>query len=289
MLLNTVGVVGIPHDRLRTTEDYFDSVLHGIFDGADRYDCNVIVFRRNAWTGDLRTPSMSAPNCDGVIVLGTALTDDIYLELETFGIPAITIGGGKLWPDFSSVDVDNYAGARAAVDHLIKLGHTRIGAIHGATIAPWAAERRQAYTDALTDAGLDFDDTLLQNIDVPGRDDGYEAAFELLAATKNNPPTAIVTVNDDVAIGALTYLKQVGLKVPDDISLMGFDDIDAGRTASPGLSTIRQPMHAIGRRSVELLFGRVTSPASPVEHVDLPPELMVRGSTAPASVLAIGN
>jgi DNA-binding LacI/PurR family transcriptional regulator len=213
---------------------------------------------------------------DGLIVSGPRVDDEELAGLVAEGFPIILQGS---LPDVPvpSVDIDNRAGARTAVEHLIGLGHRRIGCITNAPLAYTAAADRVAgYGEALAAAGIGLDPDLV----IEGAFDaasGHVAMTSLLAT--HNPITAVFVASDIVAFGALRALREAGLRVPADISVVGFDDIPLARHFDPPLTTIRLPANALGvaagRALVDRLTGRPTS-----ERTLLPTELIVRESTA---------
>jgi DNA-binding LacI/PurR family transcriptional regulator len=164
----------------------------------------------------------------------------------------------------------------AAVEYLIGLGHRRIAFVQGTAGTPSSVKRMTGFLDALNSAGLPVDDNLI----VPGdytRAGGRRAMAELLS--RPEPPTAVVCANDFSALGALEEAQLRGLKVPQSISIVGFDDIDEAALASPPLTTIRLPPHEIGvvaaEKLIERLKGREES-----SHAFIKGELIVRESTA---------
>ncbi len=226
--------------------------------------------------GGLYSDLLRSQGADGLIVSGPRIDDEELASLVTDGFPIILQGS---LPSVAapSVDVDNRAGARAAVDHLVGLGHRRIGCITNAPLAYTAAADRVAgYRDALDAAGIAQDDNLV----VAGEFDaasGHAAMRSLLAQAPD--VTALFVASDVVAFGALRALREAGLRVPRDISVVGFDDIPLARHFDPPLTTIRLPANALGaaagRALVDRLAGRPTA-----ERTLLPTELVVRESTA---------
>ncbi len=177
------------------------------------------------------------------------------------------------------VVLDNRAAAAAMTEHLISLGHRRIAMIKGPARSPLTRDRVAGYRDALQAAGIEFDESLLQ----PGNftlQSGHQAASELLQ--RELPPTAIFCENDEMAIGAIQSLKQHGLRVPQDVSVAGFDDISFAAFCDPPLSTIAQPAEEFGRSAVNLLIDVLEQKLTMAPKVILPFELVLRGSTGPA-------
>ena len=213
---------------------------------------------------------------DGLIVSGPRIDDDELMALVEDGYPIILVGSLPS-VDAPSVDVDNRAGARTAVAHLLGLGHRRIGCITNAPLAyTAAADRVDGYRDALAGAGVDDDPRLI----VEGAFDaasGHAAALGLLARAPDI--SALFVASDIVAFGAIRAVRESGRAVPADLSIVGFDDIPLARHFDPPLTTIRIPARALGaaagRALVERLAGRAWG-----ERMLLPTELIVRESTA---------
>ena len=213
---------------------------------------------------------------DGLIVSGPRTDDDELAALVADGFPIILQGS---LPDVPapSVDIDNRAGARAAVEHLIELGHRRIGCITNAPLAYTAAADRVAgYRDALEAAHVPFDPALVAEGAFDAAS-GRAAMTSLLALAEQ--VTAVFVASDIVAFGALRALREAGRRVPADVSVVGFDDIPLARHFDPPLTTIRLPANALGAAAGRALVDRLAGrPAS--ERTLLPTELIVRESTA---------
>jgi len=213
---------------------------------------------------------------DGLIVSGPRTDDQELVDLVREGFPII-LQGSLPSLDAPSVDVDNRAGARTAVEHLLGLGHRRIGCVTNAPLAYTAASERLAgYHDALAAAGVEADPALV----VEGAFDaasGHAAAAQLLEASPD--VTALFVASDIVAFGAMRAVREAGRRIPADVSVVGFDDIPLARHFDPPLTTIHLPARALGaaagRALVERLAGRAWS-----ERILLPTELIVRDSTA---------
>jgi LacI family transcriptional regulator len=176
-----------------------------------------------------------------------------------------------------AVSAANSSGANQAVKHLLGLGHRRIGAITGPT--GWLAteERRGGYHAALASAGIMPDPALeiATDFQIEG---GIEAAGQLLDAPDR--PTAIFGFNDNVAIGAMHAARARGLRIPEDVSIVGFDDIEWAEHVTPALTTVRQPLAEMGRMAVSLLTRLLDGQSFEALHVELATRFIVRGSTA---------
>ena len=181
--------------------------------------------------------------------------------------------------DVAAVSAAHLAGSRAATEHLLMLGHERIGAIAGPE--NWIASdgRLVGYRAALAAAGRLAPGELVRAGGEPTVESGYEAASWLLDLAV--PPTAIVAFNDKMAIGAYQAARKRGLRVPEDLSIVGFDDVELSRVAQPPLTTVRQPLEEMARMAVALLVRLIEGQEIDTLHVELATELIVRDSTAP--------
>lgn len=235
-------------------------------------------------------------NIDGIIV-ATRSNDEGDKHLRDIvgnGIPVVVIGRDFKHDAVDSIAADNRSGGFEATQHLIDLGHRRIGFI-GADIANLGSLKRlQGYVEALAAHDIELDERL-----VTGRKDavsgfpgystekmGYEGMKRLLSLP--NPPTAVFARNDFTAIGAMTAIKEAGLSIPKDVAIVGFDDIPMASHTSPPLTTVRQPVRLQGRLAAEMLLRRIDEigadePSARRENI-LTCELIVRESTVAVSV-----
>jgi LacI family repressor for deo operon, udp, cdd, tsx, nupC, and nupG len=176
-----------------------------------------------------------------------------------------------------TISLDNQAAAKAMTEHLLELGHRRIGLIKGPKSSPLTRDRVAGYEEALRHAQIPLDNALVSHGDFT-LNAGYLGASAML---KLNPrPTALFCENDEMAIGALRRIKEEGLRVPQDISLAGFDDIPMAAYCDPALTTISQPAEAFGEKAVEMLIALMDGKPVTDRHLVLPFELTVRESTA---------
>lgn len=212
---------------------------------------------------------------DGAIVI----TPTVLMPTTSIPVVAIDPHTGPGGP--STIDSDNVAGARAATRHLIELGHRRIAHIRGRSDLASAELREAGYRESLAAAGIPFDPALV-------RDGGYQAALTAEAArellTSPDRPTAVFAANDMSALGVLTVARELGLRVPQDLSVIGFDDVPEAANSTPPLTTMAQPLHDLGAQALEMLVGLLNGQDVP-SHVQLPAELVIRASTGPAPVL----
>jgi DNA-binding LacI/PurR family transcriptional regulator len=212
-------------------------------------------------------------------VSGPRIDDPGLVRLARDGFP-IVLQGSLPGLDVASVDIDNVSGARRAVEHLIGLGRRRIACITNAPLAYTAAqERLDGYRSALEAAGLDYDEALVAEAAFDAGS-GHLAMAELLA---RGPIDAVFVASDVVAFGAIAAIRAAGLTVPDDVSVVGFDDIALAAFFDPPLTTVRLPAFDLGLAAGTALLDRVAGRALP-DRTLLPTELIVRSSTAPAAV-----
>lgn len=215
---------------------------------------------------------------DGFVVLRTANNDERVKHLAreelpfvTFGEPSNTVG--------HPVVTDSEDCLRPAVDHMVALGHVRIACIAEPLEYALADTRYRSFVTALEANGISMNPDY-QAIAGYREDDGFEAAHRLLALPI--PPTAIVTFNDLLAIGAMSAARSLGVDVPNRLSVVGFDDIHAARHTSPPLTTLRHPADIVGRSLIQQLL-RAIDKSAEISPVYVNPELVVRGSTAAVS------
>ncbi len=201
--------------------------------------------------------------------------NEIYLRLWEEGIPFVLIDQSLGGLRCNFVGTDNKAGAYEAVTHLIKLGHTRIAHIRGLQSSSTAQDRLQGYCKALEDNNISFDPDLVEG-DGFEQDDGYKAAENLLKLERL--PTAIFAVTDMAAIGAMQALKRKGLKIPEDIAIVGFADIEWASIVEPPLTTMRQPVMEMGRTAVQIILKEIKEEIKEIHRVILMPTLIVRES-----------
>ena len=213
---------------------------------------------------------------DGLIVSGPRTDDPSLSQLTDDGFPVV-LQGCLPGLDVPSVDIDNVAAAASAVRHLLSLGHRRIACITNAPLAYSAAhERLQGYREALEGAGIDYDETLVEEGAFDAAS-GERAANTLLGRTTF---TAMFVASDVLALGASNALREADRRVPDDVSVVGFDDIALAAYFVPPLTSVRVPAFELGQAAGGALLDRIADRAVALRTV-LPTELIVRGSTAP--------
>ncbi len=221
---------------------------------------------------------LRAKRVDGALVDGLVLPPDRIARFVRDGFPIVCLDRDIDSSSIPLVQVDNRLGGRLATEHLLELGHTRIAHVTGAQALGISEERIAGYRDALAAAGVDADPRLLADGEFT-EEGGYEATRGLLDS--GVPFTAVFAGNDLSAIGAVNAIAGNGLRVPGDVSVVGFDDLHLAAFTSPPLTTIRQPAAEIARRATEILMDLTHGmPVRRMRHL-LKPELVIRASTAP--------
>ncbi len=218
---------------------------------------------------------LKSESADGVLL--PPLYDDgtLALDLEQLSLPLVCFDRRVSGDPVDTVVVNNRQGARAMTNHLIDLGHRRIGLICGPDSLSTSTERASGYRSALREAGLPVDPSLIV-MDAPNRQAGYARARDLLSL--DPLPTALFAANNQLALGAIEFVREQGLRIPGDVAVVGFDDAPWAKLLDPPLTTIRQPAYEMGSRATELLVERIQTPDRSTALVTLRPELVVRRS-----------
>lgn len=216
---------------------------------------------------------------DGVILLSPMNEISTTLELKERNIPYVLIDHQFPAPAVPTIAIDNYAGAMMAVNHLIELGHQEISFIGGPEMFLSSRERERGFRDAMERAGLTPFSIEPGDFQIAS---GQAAADRWIAA--GTIPTGVFAADDHMALGVMDVCKSAGIRIPKDISIVGFDDQLFGSQFRPKLTTVRQPAERIGRKAVELLLERIEKPdgkeGEEPADILLTPELVIRESTS---------
>ena len=255
-------------------------ILRGVEEWGTAHETGVAVSavrhgnaRRASWTSGL-----ASHDTDGVILVMSKFISGQLEQLRQANIPLVVIDPvNPPPPDVPSVGATNWAGGLAATEHLLSLGHRRIGAIAGPGDYLCSRARIDGYRSALERAGIGFDPALVRHGDFE-HEGGYVRGGELLDLT--DPPSAIFAGSDQQAFGLYEAARQRGLRVPQDLSVIGFDDLPVARWVSPPLTTVRQPLAEMGRAAAQMLDELIDGLPLRMNRVELSTELIVRESTA---------
>ena len=260
------------------TNPFFTSVVRGVEDVANTRNFSLILGNTDE---DLKKEKsyirlLESKRADGLIVAVTAGSHEYLHAWPAQHLPLVSIDRSLFALGIDSVLVDNVAGACKAVEHLIKLGHRRIGVVTGIPGITTTEERLTGYKQALEAHGIPFDPTLVAVAD--SRVEGGRFGTLQLLTQGTARPTAFFVMNGLMVIGALQAITKVGLRCPQDIALVGFDDFEWAAVMHPRLTTVRQPTYEIGRRAAQLLFERLERRDSVPQEVRLLPQLIIRES-----------
>jgi len=267
---------------------YWSSVARAVQDVTDKHNYSVIVCSTDGrLKREVRFLRSLSGWLSGLVLHPYHVTARHVNQYMGDSIPVVVLGDfltAREHPtNWDYVGGDNQGGAQAAVEHLIGLGHQRIAFIQGPSDTPTGTRRLAGFRRALELAGLALDQALL----IPGdytREAGRAGMTTLLDA--ENPPTAVFCANDLIALGALETATQRGCRIPQDLSIVGFDDIDDAEHASPPLTTIRQPPRRLGTVAAQTLLERLEGRTEPC-RIAIDFTLVVRRSTAPPRVTGL--
>ncbi len=212
---------------------------------------------------------------DGVILISGEYGDPCPAFLKNANIPYVRIGHDPNQNDLKYVDINNVEAARSAVRHLARLGHRRIAMIKGLARDICSAERYEGYKQALFEAGIALDEELVGEGDWTAAC-GYKLTRRFLQLS--SPPTALFSSNDIMVAGVVRAVHESGIKVPDDLAIVGFDDLDQTTMIFPELTTIRQPCVEMGASAAKMLIEQLEHENTEQEHAILPTTLVIRES-----------
>lgn len=259
------------------TVEYFGEIARGVDEelAAVNYDLMLYTTHRRKGRESAYVTRLTRNLVDGLLLV-LPRNAEAYLEtLRHRGFPYVLVDHQGLGFDVPSVGATNWQGGYDGTRYLIELGHRRIGFITGDMTLGCARDRLVGYQQALRDADLPVDPTLIREGDFL-QPRAFTCASELLALAE--PPTAIFASNDVSAFGAMEAIRNRGLRIPEDISVMGFDDIPQAAQVHPTLTTVRQPLAEMGRAAAQLLFTYINEPDAGVKRIELPTTLSIRES-----------
>lgn len=254
------------------SDPFFVSLLHGVAVAADERDHFVMLSLGE--TGFRHTVDEIARQgfVAGIVFVAGQVDDPLLEPLLASQTPMVSVGRSED-DRVSYIDVDNTASAQQITSHLLRLGRRRVACIAGPSFAPAAADRLDGYKAAIGTFGLRVDENLIYEADF-SEASGRAAMRRLL----EHRPDAVFAASDRMAAGALNEIRAAGLVVPDDIALVGFDDMPLAAEMEPALTTIRQRPEKLGAAALSLLLDVIADPAAPSKRTILPTELVVRAS-----------
>lgn len=263
---------------------YFGRIVEGMQQALGRSDFHLVIF--DSLSEDFNDGRKCARlyhqrRVDGLIVLAPHRSDRFVKTFANLRVPLVVAGGAPSHKSISWVDVDNYGGAVAATNYLVSLGHRRIGFLCGPEDLRDAEQRKLAFRKTMTRHRLPVNERWVLQGDY-GIRRAFHLALDLLA--KRERPTAIFAANDQMAFGVVDAARARGLRIPEDLSVVGFDDLELAAESVPPLTTVRQPVKQVGRMAARYMLELLgdDEPPQPL-HERLPTELVVRASTASPS------
>ncbi|TQJ34610.1 LacI family DNA-binding transcriptional regulator [Arthrobacter sp. SLBN-122] len=257
-------------------------IIRGVEEAANEAGASTVVsaIHRSASTTSTRQwlDNVSARASDGAILVTTELDSSLRAELQRLDVPAVVIDpAGVPDLDVPTIGATNWTGAVSATEHLTGLGHQRIGFVAGVPGLWCSRARLDGYRAGLDAAGIAFDPALVVEGDFD-YESGFRAGQTLLELA--SPPTAVFAASDQMALGVYEAVRKKGLRVPEDVSVLGFDDLPEARWASPPLTTVRQPLADMGKLAARTVLRMVHGEAVDSPRVELATRLVTRESTA---------
>lgn len=271
------GIIGlvIPNSpRMVFADPYFASLIQGITQATNRSNLTLSLFLFHSKEEETRTIQsiLTTGLLDGVIITADRKEDSFVPKFAERGLPFVLIGRPESHMEMNYVDTDNVAGGYLATEHLLKLGHRRIATI-GSDQNTAGDDRCTGYRKALENYQIELDPRLIAFGDF-SVESGYNAMKKLL----QEKPDAVFVASDTMALGALRAIRDAKLRVPDDIALVGFDDLPPALQADPPLTTIRHPIEQSGKLAVEMLSTILNEKDAPSRRTILPGKLIIRAS-----------
>ena len=275
----TIGLVSDDYYNLIFGE-FYNMVAFGILEELKKRNTNTLI-ESTGRDPEYFPKMITKSKVDGVLFLGKCSRDIIYIAQQK-NIPIVLVGHPIPDIELPAVVPDGRSGAYQATKHLIELGHKKIALISGEPrYDPTVSERIDGYRFALNQSGIIVPEYYIEEADFGKPDSAINATKRLLGLT--SPPTAIFCLSDSLAYRAYEAIKSLGLRIPEDISVVGFDDISAPNYAllpQPGLTTIHVDRKMVGTSSVEILFDILSNKKKPALRYSLPVGLVVKKSTA---------
>ncbi|KAB3530063.1 LacI family DNA-binding transcriptional regulator [Alkaliphilus serpentinus] len=242
----TIGIM-IPD----ISNQFFPEVVRGVEDIANMYKYNIFLCNtdRDRDKELQYFDALEEKQVDGIVLMGNEVAEDLYTKIKLTNIPVVLIGADYI--DVPSVSIDHVKAGKAMVKYLIKKGHKHIGLLTGKVTDPaYGVARLEGYKMALEEDGIEFKEELVIEGDLRYKS-GYEGAKMLLDLKE--PPTAIFAATDEMAIGVLRAAQEMGIKIPEELAIVGFDNLDISEKLFPSLTTVAQPMYELGAIGMRVL------------------------------------
>ncbi|MCK4245004.1 MAG: GntR family transcriptional regulator [Candidatus Omnitrophica bacterium] len=271
---NNIGLLIFHEKNFISTDPFFTTIMSAIKDEAK--NSNITLFATSkSKISDTKRFSREQNSIDGLIIISPTVDIGYLLQIQKKKIPYVVVGRYPQLPNLHSVDIDTSFGTRLALKHLINSGHRRIGFIHGLLDHTVTQYSLQTYQNILKEENLTFDKRLVKE----GKftlNGGYRKTLELLNLSKI--PTAIFAANSSMVLGVMKAAREKGVKVPDEIAVVGYDDFPFTSYLSPPLTTIAQPIEELGKIAVRTLFKLISGKTNQPIQILLKPRLVTRES-----------
>lgn len=260
---------------------YVGTITQGIDQALARANYDLMLYTSHRHPGKESYYASAIPNglTEGLLLVAPLVPADYLDSLQRQNFPYVLIDQADATENSNVVEATNWHGAYEATRHLVELGHTRIAFIQGSSAIGSAPERLRGYKAALTNYDIPVQEDLILEGDYQ-QQTAYALTRRLLQ-TAAEPPTAIFASNDLSAFGAMDAVRDSGLQMPEDISIVGFDDIPQASLVYPKLTTVRQPLEQMGSVAVKMLLAQIEDRSLPPQRVVLATQLIIRDSCAP--------
>ncbi|MBC1559400.1 LacI family DNA-binding transcriptional regulator [Listeria booriae] len=269
---NTIGMI-VPE----VTDPFFSQMVKGAEDYLNAHDYMILLCNssQDSTREDLYVEELLHRAVDGLIIASpNILASNVFTQLESMRKPYILLDRKRHHREEGNIYIDDYEGGYMATEHLVSLGHRKIGIITSDDSFYSVEERLQGYQACLKKHHLPISPDWIMEGDQTMAG-GYNATKKLLAATDI---TALFVTNDQMAVGAYRAALELGITIPDDLSIVGFDDIELAEYMAPTLTTVRQPIYAIGQTAADYLLKAIQNPNEKMANQKMPLELIVRES-----------
>ncbi len=273
-----IGII-IPHAEFMTVAPYFLDLITSLERNIDRMGYHLVFKLPSA----IKTASDYSQlylerKVDGVIVLAPSVDQWLLRKLVTDNVPSVVVYGRDDELDINYIDANNHKGALSAIDYLISLGHKRIGMVTGSTTLICGRDRISGYLEAIEKNTLPVDKRLIYYGD--WQPESGKKAFKYFMGLEHQP-TAVFCANDHMALGLMNAAFEAGLRIPQDLSVFGYNNITYSEFLTPPLTTMKQPLEEIGNMAVELLVKVIEDPTRAKEKIMMDTDLVVRKSCCP--------
>lgn len=272
---STLGVVFQYAQYFTVWSSFTNEVMLGICQASVQQGYDLMLHTGSLDPARSEADALSDGRVDGVLALRDN-DDETLVELLRRPLPTVLFFTRSDDPNVPFVDADNFMGGKIATEHLISLGHKRIGLVHGSVHSNSSCERRRGFLAAMSGAGLDV--PVEHDVSVPNSEEGDDIR-RLLEA--KNRPTALFCWSDDTAFAVLKIAAQLGISCPEELSVIGFDSLQSCEYSSPRLTSVKQPVREIAKKATEMLIAIAKGETLESKQIIYPVELELRDSTAP--------